>query len=364
MKCCPNCFEDFFLKEFIEDSGENSDCDYCGSTNVKCVEAHDLENLFQPLANLYTPVEYFMPNELLKEFDGETFWEKVNLIWEVFSEASLDKSEQLLSDIFELQGDKTGPPQFLSSQVEDELEFWSSDEHVTRKLINRWSEFENELKNVNRFFPQKKINPNELIVIFQNLEKLLVKETKFYRARNSHKVGKFAPSNMGKPSADNTKNGRANPVGIAYLYLASDVKTAIEEIRPSVKDKVTVGDFIIKEDLRLVDLTRISPFQFYQAEEPEKLIRDIGFLYKLREDLSLAINPKDAELEYLPTQYLCELIKYGGWDGVIYDSSLSDGYNIVLFNDKQVECTGSKLYEVLKAEYQFIEAIKDDENLA
>jgi len=59
-------------------------------------------------------------------------------------------------------------------------------------------------------------------------------------------------------------------MGIPYLYLASDVKTAVSEVRPFLSDKVTVGCFIVKAPLRVTDLRdpKIDdPFRFGDALE-------------------------------------------------------------------------------------------------
>jgi hypothetical protein len=53
----------------------------------------------------------------------------------------------------------------------------------------------------------------------------------------------------------------------------------------------------------------------------------------LGEELSKPIIPKEAALEYLPSQYLCEFIKSIGFAGVLYQSSLGEGFNLALFDD-------------------------------
>lgn len=153
---------------------------------------------------------------------------------------------------------------------------------------------------------------------------------------------------MGMRPAEKARNGRANPVGIPYLYLASDLETAISEIRPSLKDKVTVGRFKLLEPFSIIDLRNVSPFRFVEDEDFEKLFSMIGYLNKLGTDLSKPVNPKAAELEYLPTQYLCEFIKSVGYDGVAYNSSLAKGYNLAIFREEKLKCTRTELYEIEK----------------
>lgn len=146
--------------------------------------------------------------------------------------------------------------------------------------------------------------------------------------------------------------GRANPKGIPYLYVASDVKTAIAEIRPFLKDKITVGHFSVKAPLEVVDLRdpKIDdPFRY--GDNLEFVVRYLNFLRRLGFELSKTVSPKEAELEYIPLQYLCEFIRKSGFDGVIYKSSVAEGYNVAIFADHKVECRNAELYEIKDIQY-------------
>ena len=185
------------------------------------------------------------------------------------------------------------------------------------------------------------------------MEKKFGKDKKFYRARNSPKNEKYRVDQMGKPSNELAINGRANPIGISYLYTASDISTAISEIKPSLQDKISVAEILIVDSLRLIDLRYVSPFSFADDEDFDVLIQDINFLIKLSQDLSKPINPKDAVLEYLPTQYLCELIKASGWDGVAYKSSFAEGFNIAIFLEEKISINRVDSYVVEKINLEY-----------
>lgn len=48
---------------------------------------------------------------------------------------------------------------------------------------------------------------------------------------------------------------------------------------------------------------------------------------------SLPLDPGVEEKRYIPTQFIAELFKNRGYQGIAYKSSVrEDGYNIVLFN--------------------------------
>ncbi|NLH60025.1 MAG: RES family NAD+ phosphorylase, partial [Ignavibacteriales bacterium] len=149
-------------------------------------------------------------------------------------------------------------------------------------------------------------------------------------------------------------NGRANPIGIPYLYVASDAKTAIAELRPNKGEKLTVAKFIVMEDMKFADLcdpkVSISPFQLNDDNELEQIYKNRPFLVRLSEELSKPIIPDDSKLEYLPTQYLCELVKQFGYNGIIYKSSVSKGKNLVIFNDEKLQCIECDEYRITDTE--------------
>ena len=68
----------------------------------------------------------------------------------------------------------------------------------------------------------------------------------------------------------------------------------------------------------------------------------------LGDELSRPVSTTDSELEYLPSQYICEFIKLENYDGILYKSSVNNpGFNLVLFEEQsKVNCIGTKLYQV------------------
>jgi hypothetical protein len=66
---------------------------------------------------------------------------------------------------------------------------------------------------------------------------------------------------------------------------------------------------------------------------------------------ALPVDNED-EIEYLPTQYLAEYIKKSGFDGIKYDSSLSEGgINVALFDQTKAEAISSRVYQVQSVMY-------------
>ena len=160
---------------------------------------------------------------------------------------------------------------------------------------------------------------------------------------------------MGRPPAASVNKGRANPVGIPYLYAASTPETALAETRPHPGDLLSVAQLRVTAPLRLLNLlhprTTISPFEVEESEL-SALRHDLAFLCHLESELSKPVIPRVADLEYLPTQYLCEFIKNCEYDGVVFKSSISDGANVTLFDDSKVLAEVLTQYEVTKLHYE------------
>jgi hypothetical protein len=81
----------------------------------------------------------------------------------------------------------------------------------------------------------------------------------------------------------------------------------------------------------------------------------MAYLVMLGEEISKPITPREAELEYLPSQYLCEFMKSLGYEGIVYNSSLSDGDNYALFIDDATTLVDLKEYEILNSDVDFEE---------
>jgi hypothetical protein len=223
--------------------------------------------------------------------------------------------------------------------------------------IEKWTSFRDEIMWKNRFFVRHELDLERLESLF---ETYLETDTspfgdQLYRARIRNDDSTIPLGKMGKPPAKEVKNGRANPVGIPYLYAASTPETAIAETRPHPGDMLSVARFKVTSPLRLLNLLHprktISPFEVDERELPG-LRHDLSFLCHLESELSKPILPRVADLEYLPTQYLCEFIKNCGYDGVVFKSSISVGANIALFDDSKVRANKLFQYEVTKLRYE------------
>ena len=68
----------------------------------------------------------------------------------------------------------------------------------------------------------------------------------------------------------------------------------------------------------------------------------------------MPVMPGEEENLYFSTQYLCDLVKKSGYDGIEYPSAIGNGFNVVLFNPEDAE--------VISLEYVRINGIHHSTN--
>jgi hypothetical protein len=320
MWCCGNCFNDEYLSSRIDcPEARIGNCDYCDSVDVSLIEPKDLMDEFDFLLSIYIESDVIT---------GKCIIDCISADWEIFKGHDRLTSVQLLGEII---GDPALGGKYYSP---------ASLTQITPK--DKWINFCDELISTHRFFPENQPENDYLPLLFKTLKEEVV--GLIFRARIQNGRSQFKKSEMGMPPAENAKGGRANPIGIPYFYAASDVKTAIAETRPHPGNNVSICKFKIVESLNVLNLisprSDISPFRiaFNQGDDDYllKLRYDVEFLCHLGSELSKPIVPDVADLEYLPTQYLCELIKKSEFDGVKFMSSVGQGVNYTLFSQNKV----------------------------
>ncbi len=356
MYCCPECFNDKWLQHYIIDNGEEGYCEICDEERDKCIETEELSELFQPIIDLYTPVDDFYPIEIIKDMgSGDFIWDKLTYDWEIFDDP--EKGKRIITDMFPYRAyEKDNDPKvYLDSWYDIKSDYYGTTDEPAREMISKWNIFCNEIKYKNRFFPWNPLDDDDIYPLLNVYDYSLENNDILYRARLSNGV-QIEPSQMGKPPKEKSINGRANPIGIPCLYLSTNENTAIYEVRPDIHDELVVGRFCVNQKLKLMDLrkdTRISPFKY--GKEIKNHIQYLKFLKILGEELSKPINKQASKLEYLSTQYLSEFIKNLGFDGLLYSSSVCDGDNVALFNDSKdvINCFEINQYQITETDLKY-----------
>jgi hypothetical protein len=338
MKVCDQCFNDDEIKRFIiAFSIEQGACECC-SNSGSLININELLDFFLEFVSIFTH----------DDLNGKPLIEIIQEDWDIFSSHLV--GSKILSEI-DFSSAKGLDQDLLlpSNGLEFQMPVSYIDEIV--EILSFWTKLKEDLKWERRFLTDINeitgLNWNSLLGVSAQLDS----RNLLFRARINQN-GQIAPYNredMGTPKKIISTAGRANPQGIPYLYLSKCLDTTLYETRATFLDNISIGIFHIKDnfELKLVDFTRKqSPFnkegQIISFTK-EKLIIDA-----ISRDLSRPLRRYDSELEYIPTQFICEYIRFNiEADGIQFYSSLEkDGVNVVLFNQENIECINVELHQI------------------
>ena len=320
MKICSDCFNDEEIQNYISSTGIYGVCDALRK-DALVIELEDLSDFFSDVINLFK-VDASSKNTVVDFLQKD---------WSLFRDKNI--AEMIINECVKLLGSTIDVEHVVyKDEISDYVSIWERMKHdlqyKSRFLIN--------LTSYNPMDPYLE----DCI----KADNIVSAGTIMYRARVlPDKVSYYKKDDLGCPPPDVVSNGRANPIGIPYLYLCDNKGTTYYEVRARYKDRVTVGDFRINRDLKIVSLTSLS--SLYVASHSGDFVKELKhklLLHKIAEDMTKPLSRYDTELEYVPTQFICELCKINGADGISFRSSLDGkGTNYVLFsaNDKSVaEC--------------------------
>jgi len=154
-----------------------------------------------------------------------------------------------------------------------------------------------------------------------------------------------------KPLRGRAREGRANPKGIPYLYVATDQDTAVAEVRPWVGSYVSAAQFALKRDIRVVNCTTDGHGLNLYCQEPAPEERERAVWRDLDRGFSQPVTPSDDTADYVPTQIIAECFRSNGLDGLAYRSSLGQGHNVALFDLDAASVIGCGLFEILGVKF-------------
>lgn len=169
----------------------------------------------------------------------------------------------------------------------------------------------------------------------------------------------FPPERM-KPVAGTATEGRANPKGKPFLYVATNPDTAMSEVRPHLSSPISLAKLQICRALRIVDCTMRQRLAIDESKNDKEASRREHYERMLWSDIdhafSLPINQSDSAADYTPTQVISECIGADGYDGIKYRSGYrAYGHNIVLFNPLDAEIINVKLMRAYCINMTFFE---------
>jgi hypothetical protein len=321
MNICAACFSDKELKSFISSSRRIGDCDCCASKHESLMDLPELLDFFQELLQNFRVCDKGMP--LSKKIQSD---------WSFFSSHS--NANKILSLVL---------PDLLTDVISPAINVDYTEDIIEN--YNHWEMLKEELKWNNRFI----VNLGRLEDLgwdgFFDTQFKLTKDIELYRGRLHHQSGRkiYGPEEMSCPPKENATGGRANPLGIPFLYLCDNLQTVLYEVRASYLDELTIGTFQLNastDSAVIVDFTEDTSLFQSNSSSINKIIKGKLLRDLISQDLSKPMRRYDSELEYIPTQFICEFIKvYTGACGIRFKSSLHpSGNNIVMFDKNLMIC--------------------------
>jgi hypothetical protein len=162
----------------------------------------------------------------------------------------------------------------------------------------------------------------------------------------------YPPERM-KPLQDQATEGRANPIGIPRLYVASTLDTAIAESRPWMGAFVSVAQFKTVRELKLINCSADERNLFatlendLTPEDTEKTVwGEIAYAF------SKPVTVSATSADYAPTQVLAGVFRKAGFDGVAYKSLLAEGHNVAFYDLDVAEYINRFIYRVEGVKYR------------
>ena len=360
---CINCIGESYLKEEIEQTGEQSECSYCGITGYAITIGELADRVHNVLDEHFqlTPTE---PSgfEHAMQVDKE-----ISYSWERHGEptafaisevASLDEEPaEHIRHVLEEQ-------HFDSHRLEaGEENPYDIEAHYERKDIedyefqHDWMLLQDSLRTKTRLF--NKDAEAILSSIFEGFadhktfqgDSVIVDVgpgctiSKLFRARvfQSDESLIMALENpdieMGPPPFSSAAAGRMNAQGISVFYGSTNAKVALAEIRPPVGSRVVVACFNLIRPLRLLDIEALSDIyvkgSIFDSSYRYRLEK-AKFLKRLSSLITLPAMPEFEAAEYLSTQAISDYL--ANWaaqdlDGIIYRSvqAGTSDLNVALF---------------------------------
>lgn len=360
--CCSNCFDNKYIKKYItENSKEIGICPYCKSNSVPLISLRTMADYMRDcIDKAYVHCDdgsgamYISEDKEYIGPDGEEA--SIYSIREILSEEEGAVSDSvmdtaLVDDLFE----NIYSYRDVQKGAVDPYEGADIEQWVIRNdlygyeqigIFHAWEDFKHIIMHYNRFFDfndgnirvnyLERINP--YICVY---DKLIPRGTKFYRVRKEDEsiqnIYAIEPySQLGPPPAELAQTNRMSPAGIPYLYVATDIETAVKECRMGINDVVIAAEFMLKDDLNILDLSENRLFTPRSIFDPDYDHDDRwlnGFMKGFVSEISKPVSndDKDRSYDYAATQVLAEYYRNLGYDGICYKSSVGRGNSYVFF---------------------------------
>jgi len=370
---CNSHLKDKYLKAFIRISGTREWCDVCRKVKT-CVDIPTLATrIEEDLRREYDDpwAAGFSRDDESGELIGGNIYDKYEL---VEREASIELYEIVEAICQEMDTTDWASRDWLLPESEYMEYGWQEFRRVVKHQM-RFVFFSEKNHNLisnndyNSLHPQDVLQTVGALLKSQNITTMHEPGMlSLYRARQ-HCPGDIVntAAALGAPPVQYAQANRMSPAGIAMFYGAFDAATCLAEITDYDKrtSSVSYGIFTNQVPLRLIDfslpLTSPSIFNPDYSRKAKRLREGAIFLTNFIRDLQQPIEKKDPHIEYVPTQVVCEYLRYmykgGQIDGLAYNSVKNPGGKcVVLFigNSESVDEVPAALASPATAYYPHV----------
>lgn len=356
---CTNCIEDYALRNFISESGENNAderCSYCeaGEQGDRVVEFDDF--ILKILEGIES--EWGDPNNETVGWEGGWVGEVLDS-YDLLTD-NLDigfESEELLRDVNESLSDRQWcqknfyeltPHQALLAGWRD---FTKVIKHEARYVFFRREDARAKWRGAEEIPPSEFLDALGDVIDKCNLYTALEIGTSLCRLRVHAPGEKFTKArDIGSPPPQFARtSNRMSAAGISAFYGAFERETAIRETATGLVEPAwaTLGNFRVVRELRLVDFTKLPDTPSIFDSEFREMLPGLRFLRGFLTDFTASVVKDGREhIEYVPTQVVAKYLRFihhdhddRPIDGILYKSARHDGaYACVLFFGPEGAC--------------------------
>lgn len=337
---CEHCAADNELKYEIQERGRSVPlCPICHREGGKAISATDprIKQIFRALIRLnFSEWDYntHLGGEGLGKLVVESqaiFSLEKNFSPEAFEEAFLEmenkewypkaEEEIALGGGYWDGGVLYGLRDRRDSKVERVVfaaleENWFETEAAARELIDRLREDLTVIVPSGREFFRGRIG----------VKSRLSRKDEYFADRRKFWYHPFSGKDIGRPPVKSATEGRFNRQRVSLLYLASDVQTAVAELRPHPGHLVSTAKFRLQRDLKVANFSTHDIRNF--LSDPR--LEDLRSILSIADVLNVPVQPEHRVL-YSATQLFADVLRSAGFEGLTFNSSVSKGCNLTSF---------------------------------
>lgn len=136
----------------------------------------------------------------------------------------------------------------------------------------------------------------------------------------------FSGKDIDRPPLKLATEGRFNRARVSLLYLASDVQTAVAELRPHPGHLVSTAMFRLKRDLKVANFAKHDIRNFLS----DSRLEDLRSILSIADVLNVPVQPEHRVL-YAATQLFADVLRSAGFEGLTFNSTVGKGSNLTSF---------------------------------